>query len=664
MAEKSALTFDHLIGCKRLRDPQFSPSGEWISFAVQTMNETENSSQTVIWRVAPDGSNLEQLTNEDHSSWNARWSPDGKKIAFLSDRSGSTQIWLMNPDGSNARALTTHYGGASDFLWSPNGKMMAFVTRVYPDCPGFECLEKRDQAKENSAVQARVYEELLYRHWDTWWDHKRSHIFVLNLESGESTDVTPGAYDAPPVALSEGYTFSADSRYLYFSSNHDPVVATSTNNDIFKVSVDGGPVELVTTRCPDREFKANDSSPLISPDGKYLSFLSMRRPGFEADKFDLFLLNLESGEFRSPTLDWDRSIGDYQWMPDGQQIIARVDEGGHYKLFRIKVKTGQAKALVEDGSCRYPSVSPDGRTIAFLQQSYTRPYELVVLDTKRNRRQQITHFNDNLLADVEMNPAEDFYFESKDGTRIHGFIIKPPFFRKDQKYPMVYFIHGGPQGAWQDEWHYRWNPQMWAAQGYVMVMVNPRGSTGYGQDFTDQISKDWAGRVFEDLVAGQQYVVDSYQYIDADRLAAAGASYGGYMINWIEGHMDAFAYPFRTLVNHDGSFNLYAKMLTTEELWFPEWEFDGPYWENDSYYAKFSPHNFVKNFKTPMLVIHGERDYRLDFGEALMVFTALRRVDVPAKLVLFPDEGHWVQKPQNSRFWHDTIFEWLAEYLQ
>ena len=570
----------------------------------------------------------------------------------------------MSMTGKEPQQLTTHYSGAGSFVWSKDGKKIAFTSRVYPDCKDQDCVEKRDSEKEKSTVKARVYDELLFRHWNTWWDHKRSHIFVMTIDTREIVDVTPGDYDTPPVALSSGFTFSPDGKELIFTSNHDKVVAISTNNDIWSVPVSGGKPTLITTKCRDRNFKGNDTSPQFSPDGRYLSFLSMKREGFEADKKDLILKDMKTGKFTNLTAGKDINITSYQWPPDGENILMQVDERGRYKIKQLDIKNGKIKTLIKDGYNKSITISPNGETFAYIHQTTTTPFEIWVGSLKTGKSKQITFFNKDILTNIDMNPVEDFTFNSKDGTEIHGFIVKPPDFDKKKKYPMVYMIHGGPQGAWHDGWHYRWNVQMWAAQSYVMVLTNPRGSTGYGQKFTDEISKDWGGKVFEDIVAGQKYVIEKYKFIDKDRIAAAGASYGGYMINWIEGHIDEFKYPFKCLVNHDGTFNLYTDYLTTEELWFPEWEFDGVYWENNKYYDKWSPHNYVRNFKTPMLVIHGEKDYRLDFGEGLMAFTALRRVGVPAKLVIFPDEGHWVQKPQNSRFWHKTVFEWLDKYIK
>lgn len=657
--EKRALTFDDLVACKRLKDPQISPDGKLIAFAVQTMNEAENNSRTDIYLISSKGKNLRRFTEGEKSASSPRWSPDGR-LAFLS----GNQIWIQGVEDEKPTQLTSHYTGVDEFVWSPDGKFIAFASRVYPDCADQACVEQRDKEAEESAVKARVYDELLYRHWDTWWDHKRSHLFVLNVANGEFKDVTPGDYDAPSIALSGGFTFSPDSKYLIFTSNHDEMVAASTDNDVWRVPVGGGELELLSTKCKDRDFSGNDSDPQFSPDGRYLSFLSMKRAGFESEKPDLILRDMKRGKFSNLTADKDIRINSYCWLPDGKSLLLRVDEKARLKIMRLEIKSGKLVELVGEGNNRYLSVSADGKQFAYLHERTTKPYELYIGSTKNGASRQLTNFNTELLADVEMNDMEEFWFKGANNDDVHGFIVKPPFFDPAKQYPAVFFVHGGPQGAWQDEWHYRWNIQMWAAQGYVMVMINPRGSTGYGQKFTDGISKDWGGKVFEDLIAGQAYVLENFKFIDKNRIAAAGASYGGYMMNWIEGHMDAFQVPFRTLVNHDGTFNLYTNFLTTEELWFPEWEFNGPYWEDEQYYRKWSPHNYVNNFKTPMLIIHGERDYRLAYTEGLMPFTALRRKGIPAKLVIFPDETHFVTKPQNSRFWHETIFDWLDSYIK
>jgi dipeptidyl aminopeptidase/acylaminoacyl peptidase len=660
---KRAMTFDDLVGCQRLEDPNFAPDGQWIVFSVTTMNEAENSSHKEIWIVKPDGTKLQQFTEREKNSWAPQFAPDGKYLYFLSNRSGGTQLWRRAVSTNTVEQITDHYSGVDEYVFSKDGQKIAFASRVYPDCPDQNLMKQRDEAIETGTVKARVYEDLLFRHWNEWWDYKRSHLFILDLKTRKFTDLTPGDYDAPPIALGGGFCFSPNGKELYFNSNHDSEIAISTNNDIWAVPVSGDESRLVTTSCADRDFKGNDHAPQFSPDGSKLAFLSMRRAGFENDKEDVVILDLKSGNFDIPTLAIDLSVSDFQWLADNRRLMVRIEQEGRLKLFTFDILSADLELLDEQGYNKSVTLgSPD--QYAYLKQTTTGPFELWTASLKSGAAQQITFFNRELLADVEMNPVEDIVFESSDKRRVHGFIIKPPFFDPQQKYPAVFMIHGGPQDAWEDEWHYRWNVQLWAAQDYVIVLINPRGSTGYGQEFLDAISGDWGGQVVQDLAAGQQYIIEKFNFVDPERIAAAGASYGGYMMNWIEGHMGAFKYPFKTLVNHDGSFNLYSMLLTTEELWFPEWEYGGPYWENEECYRKWSPHNYVQNFNTPMLIIHGEQDYRLDFSEGLMPFTALRRKGIPAKLILFPDEDHWIQKPQNSRFWHATVFDWLAEYLK
>jgi len=664
-AAQRAMQTDDLLNCQRLSEPQFSPDGRWIAFTVQTMNIEANKGRKTLWRIRPDGQDLQQLTTGENNNWSPRWSPDGKSLAFLSDRSGLVQVWNLPLSGGDPQPITNFYCGVESFLWSHDGQKIAFSARVFPDLTDFTEMQKRDAATETGPVKARVYDELMFRHWDEWWDHKRSHIFVQNRNNGQIADVTPGDFDAPPIALGEGYCFSPDDKQIIFNSNHAPVVATSTNNDIWSVSIDNpGLPTLISAAGKMRDFLGNDYAPQFSPDGKYLSFLSMQRAGFEADKSDLFLQETATGRFINLTEKADIRIDSYEWLSDSRGLLLLIEERGRLRLKTLDLKSGQPKTLVGEGYNSELTVNPAGQSCAFLQSRTTFPNEIFVYSPETNQIRQITSFNALLMNQIQMNPVEDFDFKSTDGVSVHGLLIKPPFFDAGKKYPAVFLVHGGPQGAWEDSWHYRWNLQLWAAQGYVAVMINPRGSTGYGQKFTDGISLDWGGQVFNDLIAGQKHVIANYKFIDAEKLAAAGASYGGYMVNWIEGHPDAFRYPFKTLVCHDGSFNLFAMYLTTEELWFPEWEYGGPFWNNNEQYVKFTCNNHIKNFRTPMLVIHGERDYRLDFSQGLMVFTALRRMNVPAKLVLFPDEGHFVLKPQNSRFWHQTIFDWLKIYLQ
>ncbi|MCF7885450.1 MAG: S9 family peptidase [Candidatus Marinimicrobia bacterium] len=657
------MNFEDLINCKRISDPVYSPDCNLIAFTFRKASLEANDYSSSIRVINMEGNEMFRIESDSFSVWNPKWSPDGKKLAYLSDESETPQIWFYYPDRDEKKQFTTHYTGVNDFIWSHNGSKIAFDTRVYPECKTQKANKKRDEKEDKSEVNVRVYEELLFRHWDEWWDHKRSHIFVIDTKNRNMLDVTPGNYDVPPISLGYGYTFAPDDKKIYFTSNHDEVVATSTNNDIWSVPVEGGEVQLVTDKCNDRDFAGSDYSPRFSPNGRYLAFISMRRAGYESDKHDLFIKDMIDNKFIKLTDNFNYSISSFQWMPNSRALLCRVDQEGNYKLFKLDIDSKEFTLLVEEGYNKSVDIASSGDEFIYLHNTFTRPSEIFRYSIKKDKADAITAYNEDRFAKVDMNSAEEFWYKGANNVDVHGFLIKPPNFNPNKKYPMVYMVHGGPQGAWHNGWHYRWNLELWAAQGYVLVLINPRGSTGYGQKFKFQISKDWGGKVFTDLIKGQEYVIENYEFINQDNIAAAGASFGGYMMNWFEGHMDEFKYPFKTLINHDGAFNLYSKYLTTEELWFPEWEFDGPFWENEKYYKKFSPHNYIENFQTPMLIIHGEKDFRLDFGEGLMPFTALRRKGIPAKLVLFPEEGHWVQKPKNSEFWHATIFDWLDKYI-
>ena len=396
------------------------------------------------------------------------------------------------------------------------------------------------------------------------------------------------------------------------------------------------------------------------PDGRYLAYRAMERAGFEADKHRLILRDVATGTVTDLTGHYDRSVREFLWAPGGEGIYFNADDVGHRAIFHIDLASKEVKRLTE-GTCNTSlQITPYGQTLVFLRQSMNAPAEIYKLDLATGEETQLTHSNDSLLAQLEMNPAEEFWFKGAGGARVHGFLLKPPHFDPARKYPLLFLVHGGPQGAWSNSFHFRWNAQLFASPGYVVVMINPRGSTGYGQKFTDQISGDWSGKVYKDLMKGLDYVLATCDFIDPDRLAAAGGSYGGYMMNWFEGHTDRF----KALISHAGVFNLTSMYLHTEELWFPEWDLKGTPWTNPRSYRKWSPHQFIGKFKTPMLVIHGEQDYRVPISEGMQTFTALQKMGVPSKLLYFPDEGHWITKPQNSELWYETVWDWLATYLK
>jgi dipeptidyl aminopeptidase/acylaminoacyl peptidase len=650
---KHPLTFDDFIGLGRVTDPQVSPDGKTVAYVVTYHNKIENKTNSNIYVVSVEGGAARQLTSAKGANNSPRWMPDGKSIAFISTRDGDSQIWTVPIGGGEAHKVSSISTGVSDLQVSPDGKWFSFASEVYPDCPNDESNKKRTEEVEKSKVKAKIFDKLPYRVWNSWKDGKRNHVFVLPAAGGASRDITPGDFDSPPIDLggSWSYDWSPDTKEIAFTRNPDPTVATSTNNDIYVVPVDGGEAKQIT------DNPGNDSQPLFSPDGKYIAYLQMKRAGFEADQKQLILYERSTGKCQNLTQRVDFSINDYLWTNDSKTIYFNADDKSNESLFKLDVASGKVEVVIDKGYNHSMRMLPDGKSLVAAKESINQPAELYRIDESGTKAKKLTTTNDERLSSIEMNPKEDFWFEGALGTKVHGFIVKPAGFDPAKKYPMILLIHGGPQGQWGDQFHYRWSAQMFVSRGYVAVLINPRGSTGYGQKFTDEISGDWGGKPYEDLMKGVDYVLQSYPYLDGSRIAAAGASYGGYMINWIAGHTTRF----RCLVSHDGTFDMRSMYGTTEELWFPEWEFKGTPYQNPELYEKWSPSKFAAKFKTPMLVIHGQLDYRLDVSEGFQLFTALQRQGVKSKMLYFPDEGHFVAKPANADLWYKTVLGWIEE---
>jgi len=734
---KRPFTFEDMTALKRVGEPVPSPDGKWVIFSVVDVDLAANKKTPHVWIVPLEASSAPQNQGDakrsttqgpstaakdsqanpssalgmtggervlipDQDGDRPRWAPDGKRFAFISNKEGGSQVWVAQFDGTSGRVtgvvrLTYIDTEASGELWSPDGGYVLFTSDVYPECDGApvaeaQCNANRVREAQSSKVKAEIFTRLLYRHWNAYKEGKRTHIFVVPVsiyssvdgativstppnelapEGNTPRDLTPGDYDAPVFSLGgqDNYAFSPDGQEVCYTSNHDKVEAISTNNDLWIVPVTGGPAKNITADNP-----ASDSTPLYSPDGKYIGFRAQQRPGYESDRFRLMLYDRKTGEKESPIESFALWIGTFAWAADSTRIYFVAEEEGKTPINILwlqdnPLKESYATELTQ-GFNDDLSVSLDGKWLVFTRMGIEGPtvirsmdlpeiplvYRPPVEDWSAAR----THLNDALLSQIAMSPLESFWFEGAHGDKVQGFLVKPPNFDPAKKYPVKFLIHGGPEGAWGDDWSYRWNSELFAANGYVVIMINFHGSSGYGQKFIDAINGDWGGAPFEDLMKGLDYAEKTYPFIDKDRECALGASYGGYMANWILGHTDRF----KCIVSHDGMFNAFSAWGTTEELWFNNWEFQGTPYTNHDVYNKWSPRNSAKNFKTPTLVVHGQLDYRLDVSEGFQLFTTLQTMGVPSKMLYFPDEGHWVLKPQNSQLWYKTVNDWVDQWTK
>ena len=618
---------------------------------------------------------------------------------------------------------------ASGELWSPDGKNILFTSDVYPECDGAPeteaaCNAKEAKEAEQSKIKAQIFTHLLYRHWNAYKEGKRTHIFVVGVPAPTTfrtdsagkqydnvgfaalasvpRDLTPGDYDAPVFSLGgqDDYAFSPDGQEVCYASNHDKNPAASTNNDLWIVPVNVGADAssaqvLAKTKNITADNPASDTSPLYSPDGRYIAYRAQQRPGYESDRFRLMLYDRKTGEKKNLTEPFDRWVGTYVWSADSARIYFAAEDRGRQPIFVLNVGENKSSTtnsppceacstsmheLLGDAGYNDDLALGPGDSIFFTKMTAMTPISIwslsractIEASTKKHKMhdeqcsdvpsmpRMLTSINRDVFSQLEMSPPESFWFPGANGDKVEGFLVKPPNFDASKKYPVKFLIHGGPQGAWGDDWSYRWNPELFAANGYVVIMINFHGSTGYGQKFIDAINGDWGGAPFEDLMKGLDYAEKTYPFIDKDRECALGASYGGYMANWVLGHTDRF----KCIVTHDGMFNAESAWGTTEELWFNDWEFKGTPYDNRASYQKWSPHQYAKNFKTPTLVIHGQRDYRLDVSEGFQLFTTLQMEGVPSKMLYFPDEGHWVLKPQNSRLWYKTVNDWVDQWTK
>ena len=654
---KRPITFDDLMKVHRISDPQVSPDGRWVAYVQGAVEFEANKVVNHIWLIGTGGGEPNQLTNGEGSDTRPRWSPDGDSIAFISTRGGKSQVWIIPVRGGEARQLTSLSTEADGVTWARKGDALLFTSDVFPDCADDACNKQRLEETEKSKVKARVIDELLFRHWNEWRDGKYTHLFTVSAKGGTPIDLTPGAVDSPTWFLGapDGYDISPDGSEACFVSNRSggSRIAWSTNNDLYLVSTKGGEARNITKDNP-----GSDSSPQYSPDGRYIAYTSQARDGYESDLFRLRVYDRQTGSIKDLTTGFDQWVSSFAWAPDSDTLYFTASESAREPVFKTSVSHPKVEKVLE-GSTGDLQVSPDGQSLLLTRTSLTQPSEIYRAAVSGSAPTQLTHANDALLAELELNTAELVTTKGALGAEIQSLLLKPPRFDPNTKYPALVLVHGGPQSAWDDAWSYRWNAQMFASHGYVVMMTNFHGSTGYGQKFVEQISGDWGGACYQDIMLATDDL-ENLPYVDKDRIGAAGASFGGYMIDWIAGH----THRFKALVSHDGVYDSHSMYGETEEVWFDEWEHQGPPWTKRESYEKSSPSNSVQNIQTPMLIVQGALDFRVPEGQAFQLFTSLQRRGISSRLLYFPDEGHWVLKPQNSQLWYRTVLGWLDKYVK
>ena len=668
-----------LVRLERISDLAVSPDGKRVAYTLRTTDMDANKGRTTIWLLDTQKHDAAavRLTDLPANANSAEWSADGRAIYFLSNRSGSNQVWRIDarhidalraapsaqPQSIDAQQITNLPLDVGSFRVSPTMDRLLVSMEVFLDCADLDCTKQRLDAAKAALAHGVVYDKLFVRHWDTWSDGRRSQLFGIALDASGLANGTPlnlsggieGDVPGKPFGGREDYAFSPDGREVAFSLRSGKLGEPwSTNFDIYRVAAGGGKPQNLTADNP-----AWDGQPAFSPDGSQLAYVATERPGFEADRFHLVLLNLHSGIKRPLTQNWDRSISSFAWSRDGKTLIATTDHLGQHPLWAVDVGTGRASAITGDGEVESFTVA--ARRVFYTQSNLANPADLYAVGFAGGKAQQLTHLNQAALAQRKMGDYEQFNFPGWNGENVFGYVVKPVDFVRDRHYPVAFLVHGGPQGSMANTWHWRWNAQTFAGAGYAVVMIDFHGSTGYGQAFTDSISGDWGGKPLEDLKLGLAAALKQYPWLDGDHVCALGGSYGGYMMNWIAGQWPD---RFKCIVTHDGIFDNRSMYYSTEELWFPEWENGGPEYANPAGYAKHNPIDYVDKWKTPTLVIHGQLDYRVPYAQGLSVYTALQRRGIPSELLYFPDENHWVLKPANSIQWYDTVIGWLNRWTQ
>jgi len=674
-ARKRPMTIRDLYRVKSLRDPQISPDGRWVVFVQTAYDLDKGSRDTHLWLVGVDGKGLRQLTRAKGADYSPRWSADGKQLLFVSSRSAGPQLYRMDLAGGDPEQLTTLSSGVSSPVWSADGKRVVFRSKVFPEHSTDDAKNKAHLERlRGGPIHAVLADDLLFRHWTSYDDGRRNHVLALDVATKKIIDLTPGPHHAPPVSLHghRDFALSPDGKELCYQSNHDPpaVRASSTNNDLFAVSTTPGAVVRagsaggigpVGRAAPTAvnltaANKAWDGSCAYSPDGRYIAYRMHRRPGYESDRVRLALLTRKTGEVRVVTPGFDYWVDRFHWLPDSRRILFSAPVRGRWPLFIVDITTGKITRLAAPPSVRHHTLSPDGRLIAFVHTTVARPPEVYVVTTDGTTPRQVTEINKPLADEVDFRPAEELWLPGDGGRKIHTFVVKPHGFQPGKRYPLIMNVHGGPQYQWSDAFRGDW--QVYPAAGYVVAFPNTTGSIGYGQKLTEGISKDWGGRVYRDTMAVADGLA-KLPYVDAGRMGVMGWSYGGYLVNWIGSQTQRFG----ALASMMGVYDLATFFATTEEQWFPEWDLGGQPW-TPKVYAKYSPSSFVTRYKTPTLILSGQKDFRIPYTQSIALFTALRKRGVPARLILFRNDGHWPDYVRSMPVYYNAHLEWFHQHLK